>query len=117
MLVTCDLPAVQEFNDWDLVHVTLCIHQASNICADEVQAAPGSLLRKMIGENLLCQVMKEGDCLQEEQVELSAIFQTQYQIGDFFTGFECECPGGNAELPKGTYWIPGCHQGEYRLDV
>jgi len=60
--------------------------------------------------------MTDGEVLQEEHAELSAIFPTQYQIGDYFTGFECERPEGFAFIPAGSHWVPARQQGEYRLD-
>ena len=60
-------------------------------------------------------VLSVGDVLQEERVELSAMFRTQYQIDDYFPGFECEVPVGPGWIPDGSHWVPGRAQGEYQL--
>ena len=50
-------------------------------------------------------------------MELAAIFRTEFQVDDYFTGFEFECPRADDEIPEGTYWAPGRQQGEYRLTM
>ena len=61
------------------------------------------------------QEVKGSSCVQEDEVDLAAIFQTKFQIGDYFSGFESERPVGDDEIPEGTYWALGRQQGEYQL--
>ena len=53
------------------------------------------------------QEVQDKDSFQENQVELAAIFRTEYQVDDYFTGREFECPKADDEIPEGTYWAPG----------
>ena len=59
--------------------------------------------------------MNIGDVLHGEHVELSVVFKTQFQIDDYFQGFECEVPVGPGLIPDGSHWVPGRVQGEYQL--
>ena len=60
--------------------------------------------------------MNIGDVLHGERVELSVVFQTKYQINEYFQGLECERPVGPGFIPDGSRWMPGRFQGEYKLE-
>ena len=61
--------------------------------------------------------VKDHAYFHENQVELTAIVQTEYQVGDYFQGFEFELPMADDEIPEGSYWAPGRQQGEYCLEM
>ena len=96
--------------------ISECVVSREN-CIEEIQLR----LLQAKGEDFLCILihkdtqMNIGDVLHGEHVELSVVFKTQFQINDYFQGFECEVPVGPGFIPDGSRWVPGRVQGQYQL--
>ena len=79
---------------------------------DMRDARPGGYAVDLILDDMLLEDTYE---VQGERLELSATYRTVFAIGDLFTGFECEIPWDEGDIPPGTTWVPAFSQGTYKL--
>ena len=62
-------------------------------------------------------VIEKEDDFRDPEIELTALFRTQYQVGDTFLGFKHELPEGDTFIPKNSQWVIQPDMGDYMLDV
>ena len=76
------------------------------------EARPGHYAVDLILGDMLLEHDYE---VQGEKLEILATYRTAFGLGDVFTGFECELPWGEDDIPPGTTWVPAICQGTYQL--
>ena len=74
-------------------------------------ARPGGYAVDLILDDMLLEDTYE---VQDERLELSATYRTVFALGDLFTGFECEIPWDEGDIPPGTTWVPVFNHNAYK---